>query len=173
MNERLYRLRDDRFLAGVAGGVADHLGLDPSLVRIIWLLLVPLTGGMALLAYVVMAIVVPEEDPAAEIGVAPGSVPGSVPGSAPGTEFQPMTGRNWPDQRRAERAARRARRPNGSGAMILGAILIMAGAWLLLRQLVPALDPDRVWPLVLIGIGLLLLALAFGRHGKQSASGTR
>ena len=49
-------------LAGVAGGLAETWGADPSLVRIIWALLVIFTGGIALLVYIVMAIVVPEED---------------------------------------------------------------------------------------------------------------
>jgi phage shock protein PspC (stress-responsive transcriptional regulator) len=49
-------------LAGVAGGLAEMWGADPSLVRIIWALLVVFTGGIALLVYIVMAIVVPEED---------------------------------------------------------------------------------------------------------------
>ena len=60
--DRLYRSRDDRMLAGVAGGLADMWGADPSLVRVIWALLVIFTGGVALLVYIVMAIVVPEED---------------------------------------------------------------------------------------------------------------
>ena len=62
MNEHLYRSRDDRMLAGVAGGLAEIWDADPSLIRIVWALLVVLTGGIALLVYIVMAIVVPEED---------------------------------------------------------------------------------------------------------------
>lgn len=62
MNEHLFRSRDERVIAGVAGGLAERLDLDPALVRIVWLLLVPLTGGFALLVYIVMAIVVPDED---------------------------------------------------------------------------------------------------------------
>jgi len=62
MNGHLYRSRDDRMLAGVAGGLAELWDADPSLVRIVWALLVPLTGGIALVVYVVMAIIVPEDD---------------------------------------------------------------------------------------------------------------
>src|SRR4029079_1785300 len=62
MAGRLYRSRRDRMIAGVAGGLAEMWGADPSLVRIIWALLVILTGGAALLVYIVMAIVVPDED---------------------------------------------------------------------------------------------------------------
>ena len=47
MNERLYRSRDDRMLAGVAGGLAEMWDADPSLVRIVWALLVFVTGGFA------------------------------------------------------------------------------------------------------------------------------
>src|SRR3989337_1267377 len=61
MDDRLYRSRDERMIAGVAGGLAERLDLDPSLVRIIWAVLVLPTGFLALLVYVVMAIVVPEE----------------------------------------------------------------------------------------------------------------
>ena len=60
MDDRLYRSVDDRMLAGVAGCVAERLDADPSIIRVVWALLVVLTGGLALVAYVVMAIVVPE-----------------------------------------------------------------------------------------------------------------
>ena len=52
---RLYRSRDDRMLAGVAGGLAELWGADPSLVRVIWALLVVFTGGVALYGVVIAA----------------------------------------------------------------------------------------------------------------------
>ncbi len=61
MNERLYRSRDDRVIAGVAGGIADELDLDPSLVRVAWVVLTIATGGLLAIVYVVMMFVVPEE----------------------------------------------------------------------------------------------------------------
>ncbi|MCY3573057.1 MAG: PspC domain-containing protein [Chloroflexi bacterium] len=57
---RLYRSRQQRSLAGVCGGIAEYLDVDPSLVRIAWVLL-SMAGGPALLLYIVMAVVVPEE----------------------------------------------------------------------------------------------------------------
>jgi len=95
VNERLYRSRSDRMIAGVAGGLADMWDADPSLIRIIWVILVPLTGGLALLVYLVMAIVVPEEDevwPAAPIEpVAPPTPEAPGPAGQPGAaaEGQP------------------------------------------------------------------------------------
>ena len=89
MNDRLYRSRDERIFAGVAGGVAERLDLDPSLVRVVWLILMFLTGGLFFLLYVVMAIVVPEAPAGADrwagwpAAAAPG--PGAVAGwAAPG-----------------------------------------------------------------------------------------
>lgn len=59
MQKKLTRSRDKK-IAGVCGGLADYLGLDPSVVRIVWLLCV-LLGGTGLLAYLVMWIVMPED----------------------------------------------------------------------------------------------------------------
>jgi phage shock protein PspC (stress-responsive transcriptional regulator) len=75
--QRLYRSSDDRWIAGVAAGVADYFDVDPVLARVIWLILVPLTGGIALLAYLIMIVVVPLE---------PGEMPPQAPwqpGGAP------------------------------------------------------------------------------------------
>lgn len=58
---RLYRSADDRVIAGVAGGVADYFEVDPVLVRILWFISIPVTGGLTLLAYIVMAVAVPIE----------------------------------------------------------------------------------------------------------------
>jgi phage shock protein C len=62
MNEvrRLVRARDDRMLAGVCAGIARYFTLDPTLVRVLWVLMVCL-GGSGLLAYLICWIVIPEE----------------------------------------------------------------------------------------------------------------
>jgi phage shock protein PspC (stress-responsive transcriptional regulator) len=59
----LYRSTTDRSLSGVCGGLAAWLGLDPSLVRIVWVLLAIMSGGIFVVLYVVMAIVVPDAPP--------------------------------------------------------------------------------------------------------------
>ncbi len=60
VKKRLYRSRKDRSVAGVCGGVADYLGVDPTLVRILWVIFA-LAGGPGLILYIIMAAVVPEE----------------------------------------------------------------------------------------------------------------
>ena len=60
VKKRLYRSREERRIAGVCGGLAEYLAIDPTLVRILWALLA-LAGGPGILLYLIMAIVVPEE----------------------------------------------------------------------------------------------------------------
>jgi phage shock protein C len=199
VNGRLYRSRRDRMLAGVAGGLAEMWDADPSLVRIVWALLVLLTGGLALVVYIVMAIVVPEEDDVWRGGygayggyagppgapAAPGEPPaatagGSVPGgSAPGgtgPDAQAWAAANaaneahWAE-RRAARAARRADRGDGraaaNGALIGGALLILIGVFFLAREFLPTIDFDWFWPLVLVGLGAVLLVSAIRRDDHR------
>lgn len=49
----------DRKLCGVCGGIAEYLNIDPTIVRLIWLLLV-LCAGTGMLAYIIAAIIMPE-----------------------------------------------------------------------------------------------------------------
>jgi phage shock protein C len=58
--KRLMRSRRDRKIAGVCAGVASYLGLDPTMVRIVWLLCV-LLGGSGVLAYAICWVLIPEE----------------------------------------------------------------------------------------------------------------
>jgi phage shock protein C len=60
--KRLYRSRTDRKVAGVLGGIAHYFGIDPSLVRIAYLIGTVLTMVFPLLAlYILMAVIVPLE----------------------------------------------------------------------------------------------------------------
>lgn len=60
VSKRLYRSRKERQLAGVCGGVADYLGVDPTFVRLLWVIFA-VAGGPGVLLYLIMAAVVPEE----------------------------------------------------------------------------------------------------------------
>ncbi len=60
--KRMHRSRSDRKLLGVLGGVADYTALDPSLIRIVYVIVTILTGFVpGIFLYVVMAFVVPME----------------------------------------------------------------------------------------------------------------
>jgi phage shock protein C len=58
--KRLYRSREDRMIAGVCGGLGDYFGIDPTLVRLLFVF-AALFYGPGILAYLILMLVVPEE----------------------------------------------------------------------------------------------------------------
>ncbi len=60
MYKKLYRKKEGRKLLGVCAGMADYLNVDPTIVRVIWIIL-SITGGLGLLAYFICAFIIPEE----------------------------------------------------------------------------------------------------------------
>lgn len=59
MSKKLYRSRDQRMVGGVAAGIAEYFGLDPTLIRLAWVLFV-LLGGSGILAYIIAWVVIPD-----------------------------------------------------------------------------------------------------------------
>ena len=59
-DKKLYRSESDKKLAGVCGGLADYLGVDVTIIRLIWAL-VTVFGGTGLVAYLIAALIIPTE----------------------------------------------------------------------------------------------------------------
>lgn len=60
--KRIYRSDKDRMVCGVCGGIGDYFSIDPTLVRLAWVVVTIFpTCGFGLLAYIIAAIVVPGE----------------------------------------------------------------------------------------------------------------
>ena len=60
MNKKLYKSNQNKIAAGVCGGIAEFFGIDPTLVRLGWILLCAL-GGSGILAYIIAVIVIPNK----------------------------------------------------------------------------------------------------------------
>ncbi|MBE6816321.1 MAG: PspC domain-containing protein [Ruminococcaceae bacterium] len=58
--KKLYKDKKNAMLSGVCAGVAKYFDMDPTIIRLIWVF-VTLVGGSGLVAYVVCAIVIPDE----------------------------------------------------------------------------------------------------------------
>jgi phage shock protein C len=145
MNRRLYRSHTESVLGGVAGGVAEYLDLDPAIVRVAWALLALITGGVFFVLYIVMWIVVPYPPETGEPVAGAPSVPGAA---GPGTwNAQPVP-----------------RRRSGSGGWIFGLVLIGLGLYFLAREYLPDINFDRLWPLGLVLVGVVLLFGALRRR---------
>jgi len=159
MNERLYRSTRDRRVAGVCGGLADRLDLDPSVVRVGWVLVGILTGIVPLLVlYVLMAFVVPEEPPGF-LRSMPISPPEGTPAAAAWSSAQDA---DWAARRAANRAAREQRGSDPLVPVIIGVVLVGIGGILLLQEWIP-IDRNLVWPLGVIAVGVLVLLAAVRR----------
>ncbi|NDL67195.1 PspC domain-containing protein [Anaerotalea alkaliphila] len=60
MDKKLYRSRSDRMLAGVCGGLGKYLGIDPTLIRLVFIIMV-FAGFSGILTYIIAMIVIPEQ----------------------------------------------------------------------------------------------------------------
>lgn len=158
MDERLYRSRDERLVAGVCGGLADRFDLDPSIVRIGWVFLTLLTGGVPFLViYVVMAIVVPEEPPGL-LGSMDVRPPEGTPAATAWTAAQAA-------ERAARRSARRTERARDGDQTLVALVgigLIAIGGVLLVERWL-RVDWAVIWPVAIIAVGVLVIAGAMRR----------
>jgi phage shock protein C len=57
---RLYRSRQDRVFAGVAGGIAEYFKVDSTLIRVMLFLALLTAGPFAPLVYIILALIIPE-----------------------------------------------------------------------------------------------------------------
>lgn len=60
--KRLYRSKFDRKVCGVCGGIAEYFNIDPTLVRLGWVLVTCMSCGTGIIAYFVSAVVIPDQE---------------------------------------------------------------------------------------------------------------
>jgi len=142
--KRLYKSRKNKVIDGVCGGIAEYLGVDPVLVRLVTALLLIFSGGVIFIAYILGMIIIPSQ-PWEERGEAEPVQPDSAPPSAQSSNF------------------------GSAGSLVIGALLILLGAHFLLRN-VPFFHGyygwfwnmgwHFIWPSVLIAVGLLIVLQA-------------
>ena len=60
MKKRLYKIEEGKKLCGVCGGIAEYFDIDPTIIRLIWLILI-FCVGTGVLAYIIAAIIMPKK----------------------------------------------------------------------------------------------------------------
>lgn len=60
MEKRLYKSNSEKKIAGVCGGVAEYLNMDPTIIRLLWVL-ASLFVGSGILAYIIAAFIMPNK----------------------------------------------------------------------------------------------------------------
>ena len=138
---RLYKSRDDRFLFGVAGGLAEYFDIDPVLVRVGWVLLTIATGGIGLLVYIVLAIVTPN-----------GRRMDSKSHTLDSTTEDLSDSVDESDQRDRTSRSETARNILAGGLIVVGTVILLhnLGVFGSVRW-------DIVWPVAIVALGLTIL----------------
>jgi phage shock protein C len=148
MPTRLERSVSNKVIAGVCGGIAEYLQVDPTLVRVFFVIAAFLTAGLAVLGYIVLLVLMPMPGQPTPF-VKPDGATGASTTDASSAMTTPMITPAPADPEAAER--RRA--TFGYFLVALGVVFLLAnvGAFRIVRW-------ELIWPLVFIGAGVLLLA---------------
>ena len=140
--KRLYKSQKSKIIAGVCGGIAEYLDVDPVLVRLIAVLFF-FTGGATLIAYIVGMIIMPDQP---------------LIGTSNAGADQTLGEKPIPDMNSGNR--------NRAGSLIIGVIMIVFGLHFLLRN-IPFFHPyywwfwdmgwKFFWPSALVLVGLYVI----------------
>ncbi len=154
MEKRLYRSRTDRMIWGVCGGLAKYFDIDPTIIRIIFVVLI-FANGLGILAYIILAIVVPLEgskatepkdaikENVAEIKQTATELGHEIRATFAGEEAKPEE---------ATEVSRRRRNFFGIILIVLGVLFLMGSL-----NLFAWFKWSYLWPLILVAIGLIII----------------
>lgn len=133
MTKQLYRSKNNRVISGVCGGIAEYLELDPTLIRLLWVL-ITLPGGIGFIAYLVSIIIIPENPH--HFGIS----------SHGGEQTSLFHGENHSPEEISHK-----------NRILAGVMLIVLGVVFFSKQFFHWIDIGRLWPLLLIGGGIYII----------------
>jgi phage shock protein C len=140
MSKQLYRSKHNRVISGVCGGIAEYLDLDPTLIRLLWVL-ITIPGGIGFIGYLVSIIIIPENPQ--HLGES--------------SNTQGTTSVFHGENRTPEEISQKNR-------ILAGIILIVLGLFFFSKQFFHWLDIGRLWPLLLIGGGIYIIYRGKGEN---------
>ncbi len=153
---RLCRSRSNRMIWGVCGGLAEYFDIDPTIIRVVMVLL-SLANGLGIMMYILLAIVVPMEG--SKVSTPEETIRENV------EEMKESAGRLGEELGSALKGAGKPKKVDGMrhhSAQIFGVIIIVVGALLLLGNLgfLWWLRWGHLWPLLVVAIGVLIIVSA-------------
>jgi len=137
MERKLYRSRKNRVFGGVAGGLAEYFGLDPILMRVIFVI-ITLINGIGLILYIILWIVIPE-------------IPFEMAYKVNHDDNSQKSESHEPGLSSIEQ------KYESKGRIVVGAILIIIGALFFLEKMIPSFSFEDFFPALLIIIGIALI----------------
>ena len=145
MNKKLYRSTKDKMLGGVAAGLAEYFDIDPTLVRVLFVVTLFL-GGTGILAYIILWIVVPEEPIVIPFAGTPDEKTEKENAESKSEgQFDAKAYYASLDKKREKRR------------VFAGLILLVLGMIFLADNFIPRIRIGEFWPLILVAIGVAIL----------------
>jgi len=169
MHKKLYRSVREKMLGGVAAGVAEYFDIDPTIVRLIFVLSI-FVGGAGIIAYIIMWIVVPQGPfvpynmntniPPQNQGPVTGTDSNSTTGGSSGTEPATPPKTETPPDPNPDYSQSHKMHHEKHG-ISFGIVLVVFGIFLLANNMIDRIHFHDIFPVVLIvlGIGLLINAI--------------
>ena len=138
MTKKLHRSRQNKLLAGVAGGIAEYFDIDPVIVRALFVV-TTIGWGISLLLYILLWIIVPLDN---LIIVQESTINFTEDNSTNVNYFEELSDKNEVSKRKT----------------VFGITLILIGLLMLLENLLPNLYFTDWWPVVLVAVGIYFLS---------------
>ncbi|SFH20991.1 PspC domain-containing protein [Pedobacter insulae] len=177
MEKKLYRNEHDKVFSGVSSGLADYLGYDVLLIRILFVLSAAFTAGVMLLVYIVFWIVLPaKNDPSARFSQfnnyyqkqgqsfndpmfnSPNAFSNPANSDAQTKWNTQNAGPNFTMPNNAD--FNTVPKGNDTGRTVAGLIILLLGVYFLLKQFIfiPIwFSIYKLWPLVIVAVGISLI----------------
>lgn len=153
MNKKLYRSRKDYMIAGVCGGIAEYFEIDSTLVRLLAVLVV-LLGGAGVVAYIIAWIVIPKnpDQDSDEAFEKRENIKEKVKKGA--KDVIEEVKEHFESEEPFHKSEKNRR--------ILGGIIVIAiGLIFLLNGFLPWVGWNKLWPVILIAAGIIIMIQAF------------
>jgi phage shock protein C len=174
MERKLYRSRKNRLFLGVCGGLGEYFKMDPAVIRVIAVLITIASAFSAIVAYFILALIVPVEGSSAttprdafhenisDFTRATNNIKDGFK-----TPHNGDTGKNeiTDDKQAVNINPTVPRRSSGQSLFIIAVILIVVGIFFFIINRFGWLW-HYVWPMTLIASGCIVIAIVFGRLSR-------
>ena len=141
---RLYRSKNDVFFGGVASGLAEFFNTESYIIRILFVL-AAIFGGWGIIVYIILWIFVPEKDGFTDYE--------NVGDKNNEPDFQESNTHSYQENTNTEDLVNKNKR----GSIIAGIALILIGFIFIIDNYLPSISIKDLWPVILIGIGVLII----------------
>lgn len=150
--KKLYRSTTNKIIFGVCAGLAEYFEIDPIIVRALFVLFA-LMGGGAVILYLILALIIPSDNPAVSSGQEVKEFAHDL-----GAKVQSVAGEF--------KSVKQETADTGAGRRFFGLIVLLVGLYFLLREVLPWpmfhlyfswFRWGLFWPIVIIVIGVYLL----------------